>query len=330
MENNELKTCIGKKPLPFMKFKWVFIGVSLLFVLLSAYEIAVNGINFGVDFKGGTKLLYRFSDSVSTGDIRSVVSELGLGDVQVIQFGSDPAAGEYMLRAKYVEGKDVAKIVTAALTGKFGVDRIDVLSQEVVGPKVGADMQKKGFLSVLLACVLILVYIGFRFDFLFSPGAIVALIHDITISLGFFAFFGKEFNLPILAALLTILGYSINDTIVIYDRIRENITRLPKKTPTVDVINVSVTETLPRTVVTSLTTFGVVVILFYLGGGVLHDFAFCLMIGVVFGTYSSTFIASPVYLFLQKLFPNMGIKVTDPEALKEKEKRERSQQRFVA
>ncbi len=318
MQNEELKTCTGKKPLPFMRYKWVFIVISVVIMLASAYEIAVNGINFGVDFKGGTKLIYEFDQTISIGEIRDAVSTLGLGDVQVIQFGRDPKANQYMMRAKYVEGKDVGKLVTGALVGKFGKDRVVVMSQEVVGPKVGHDMRKKGAMSVGLACLLILFYIGFRFDFLFSPGAVVALIHDILISVGFFAFFGKEFNLPILAALLTILGYSINDTIVIYDRIRENITRLPKKTAPVDVVNISVTETLPRTIVTSMTSLMVVIVLFFLGGGVLHDFAFCLMIGIIFGTYSSTFIAAPVYLLFQRLFPKRGLKITDPE----KEKKE--------
>lgn len=305
----ELKTCTGKTPFPFMKLKWFFIVVSLICVGVGINEIAVKGINFGVDFKGGAKILYQFKGAVVADDIRSAAAGLGIGDVQVIEFGTDPNTHQYMLRAKYIEGKNVTDLLNAKMKKSF--PGIEVLSSEEVGPKVGHDLRKKGFMAVVLSCLLILVYIGFRFDFLFSPGAIVALVHDIVISVGFFAYFGKEFNLPILAALLTILGYSINDTIVIYDRVRENIGRLPKHTSTVDVINISVTETLRRTIVTSLTVLFVVVTLFYLGGGVLHDFAFCLIIGTVFGTYSSIFIASPIYLLLQKLFPGKGIKVTE-------------------
>ena len=312
----DLQTCTGKKPYPFMKVKWLFITISVFFMAMSIYEIGVKGINFGVDFKGGTKVIYDFKSDVNVEDIRQATEKLNVGDVQVIRFGNDPANNQFMLRAKYIEGQEVEKQLNKVIIDTFGKDNLTVLSQEVVGPKVGADLKKKGMMSVIFACLLIMVYIGFRFDFLFAPGAIAALTHDILISVGFFAFFGKEFNLPILAALLTILGYSINDTIVIYDRIRENIGRLPKRTSPVGIVNVSVTETMRRTLVTSITILLVVVVLFYLGGGVLHDFAFCLMIGIIFGTYSSIFIASPIYLLFQKLFPKRGIKITEAEQAK--------------
>jgi len=311
MAKAELKTCTGKKPFPFMRYKWFFIFISLIFVSLSARELYVNGLNLGVDFKGGTKILYQFSEPTSIDKIRRLTDSLGIGNVQVIRFGNDSSQTQYLVRAKYIANKDVSALLNNKIKEAFASQNVLVLSQEVVGPKVGHDLQKKGYMSVLLACLLILCYIGFRFDFLFSPGAIIALAHDILISIGFFAFFGKEFNLPILAALLTILGYSINDTIVIYDRIRENIGRLSRKTATVDVIDISITETLRRTIVTSLTVLFVVVTLFFIGGGVLHDFAFCLIVGTIFGTYSSVFIASPIYLALQKLFPTKGIKVTE-------------------
>lgn len=312
--SSEVKTMTGKNPLPFMKFKWLFIAVSVFFVFFSLYQITVKGLNFGVDFKGGSKVVYSFTKPTTAEDIRKNLESLELGDIQVIRFGDKQEGDQFMIRSKFVEGQDVVSLMTETLKKSVGDDAVQVLSEEVVGPKVGADLRTKGFLSVILACLLILGYVGLRFDFLFSPGAVVALLHDILISVGFFAYFGKEFNLPILAALLTILGYSINDTIVIYDRIRENILRLPKKTSTVDVINVSLTETLARTIVTSLTVFFVVVVLFFYGGGVLHDFSFCLIIGVVFGTYSSIFIAAPIYLLLQKLFPGKGIKVSEPAA----------------
>lgn len=318
METTEtkLKTCRGKSVLPFMKYKWPFIVISLFFMVLSVQQILVKGFNYGVDFKGGSKLVYEFETGVDSQQVRDVTESLGLGDVQVIEFGVNAAAPQYMLRAKYLEGQDVPNLIDAALVEKFGLDKVHRLSEETVGPKVGADLQKKGILSIVFTCVLILVYVGFRFDFLFAPGGVIALIHDVLISAGFFAWFGKEFNLPILAALLTILGYSINDTVVIYDRIRENVAKLPKKTAVADIIDVSLTETLSRTIVTSLTVLMVVVVLFYLGGGVLHDFAFCLIIGVIFGSYSSIFIASPVYVFLHKFFPHYGIKVSEPDQAK--------------
>ena len=298
-----------------MKMKWFFILLSLVFMSVSAYEIFLHGLDFGVDFLGGTKQVYSFKDPVAIKDLRLAMDELELGDVQVIRFGESDQV-QYMVRAKYVEGKNVSELVQAKVQEKFGADKIELLSEEVVGPKVGADLQIKGILSILFTCALILIYIGFRFDFLFSPGAILALIHDVLISVGFFAYFDKEFNLPILAALLTIIGYSINDTIVIYDRIRENIKKFPKETPVVDIIDVSMTETIRRSMITSLTSLLVVTTLFILGGGVLHDFAFCLIVGICFGTYSSIFIASPVYIMLHRLFPNHGIKVHDEEAAK--------------
>lgn len=296
-----------------MKFKWFFLFVSLFFIVMSVYEIGFRGLNFGVDFLGGNKLVYKFDKGIKVKDIRGEMGALAIGDVQVIKFGNDPEANQYMLRAKYIEGKDVPKMIHESLVAKFGEANLTILSEEVVGPKVGHDLRKKGMLSIFFTCALILIYVGFRFDFLFSPGAIVALLHDVVISVGFFSFFGKEFNLPILAAVLTILGYSINDTIIVYDRIRENIKNLPKKTSASDVIDISLTETFRRTIVTSLTTLMVVVVLFYLGGGVLHDFAFCMIIGISFGTYSSVFVASPIYMILHRFFPKYGIKISEPE-----------------
>ncbi len=291
-----------------MKYKWPFLLVSIFFVCASLYEITVKGFNYGVDFIGGTKIVYSFQDKVAAKDIREATEGLDLGDVQVVQFGGDPAQNQYMLRTKYIEGKNVSDILTGAITQKFGADKVSVLSQEVVGPTVGRDLQIKGIWAVILTCVLILIYVGFRFDAMFAPGGVIALIHDVVVCAGVFAFLGKEFNLPILAALLTILGYSINDTIVIYDRVRENITRLPKSATTVEIIDISVTETMSRTIVTSLTVFFVLLVIFLFGGSVLHDFAFCMLIGVVFGSYSTIFIASPVYVWMQQLFPHRGMK----------------------
>lgn len=304
----ELKTCRGKKPFPFMKYKWPFLVTSIFFVGMSLYFITVKGLNYSVEFKGGTKIVMDFQEGIGVKEIREATDTALVGDVQVVQFGGDSKQNQYMLRAKYVEGKDEAALLIAALTTKFGAENVTVLSQEVVGPTVGKDLRQKGFWSIIICCALILVYVGFRFDSLFAPGGVIALIHDVVVSAGFFALFQKEFSLSILAALLTILGYSINDTIVIYDRIRENITRLPKNTPTETIIDISVTETMSRTIVTSLTVIFVLVVIFFFGGSVLHDFAFCLIIGCVFGSYSTIFIASPVYLWLQKAFPHRGLK----------------------
>lgn len=304
--HSNLRTCKGKKVFPFMPMMWPFLIFSVATFGLGIYAITKHGMNYGVDFLGGTKIVYEFDPSIESKTIRAATEGSDLGEVQIIPFGNDNSH-QYIIRGKYMEGKDSAKILDADFAKKFGADKFKNLGSETVGPKVGEDLQKKGWMSIIMTCLLLLVYIGFRFDFLFAPGAIIALIHDVFISAGIFAFMGKEFNLPILAALLTILGYSINDTIIIYDRIRENLTKLPKTLTLEEVIDVSLTETFSRTIVTSLTVFIVVFILFLMGGGVLHDFAFCLMVGIAFGTYSSIFIASPIYLGLQKIFPTKGL-----------------------
>ena len=306
------KTLFGKRPFPYMRWKWPFILVSAIFMIWSAYLFVVNGLNLGVDFLGGTKLSVVFDQSITEVAIRKAVENLGLGDAQLVPFEGNGTKNAYILRIKYIEGRDAPGLVRQSFQNIFGEGKFNILSEEMVGPRVGEDLKHKAILSVVLTCILMLIYIGFRFDFLFAPGAIVALFHDVLISVGFFIFFGKEFNLPILAALLTILGYSINDTIIIYDRIRENVLEHHKRYSLSDIVDISLTETLRRTIVTSLTVFLVVVVLFYIGGGVLHDFAFCMMVGVVFGTYSSIFIASPIYLGLQRLFPDRGM-VTLPQ-----------------
>jgi preprotein translocase subunit SecF len=278
--------------------------VSLAFIIFSAVVLKAKGLNFGVDFLGGIKLVYKFSSPVGEGPIRNQLESLSLGDAQVVRFG-EVKLNEYLVRVKFQEGRKLSDEISAKL--KELDPTASIISEENVGPKVGAELRKRGVLAVILTWILILVYIGIRFDFLFAPGGIIALIHDVFIPVGFFAFLGKEFNLPILAALLTIIGYSINDTIVIYDRVRENLKKLPAGMPLTEVLNRSLTETMSRTLVTSLTVFFVMVVLFFMGGAVLHDFAFCMLVGVVFGTYSTIFIACPVYLGLQNLFPEKGM-----------------------
>lgn len=305
--SKELLTCMGRKPLPFMKYKWFFIFISLFFFAGSVYEIGFKGLNFGVDFLGGTKAVYRFDPSITIESVRKATSDLGFDNIDITPFANSDGKNEFILRAKFVEGTQPVDIINEGFVKAFGQEKFEILSQEVVGPKVGADLRRDASLSLFWACTFILIYVTVRFDILFAPGAIFALIHDVVISAGFFAYFGKEFNLPILAALLTILGYSINDTIVIYDRIRENLKALPRNTPLNTVLDISLTETLSRTIITALTVFIVVVALFFIGGSVLHDFAFCLIVGVIFGCYSSLFIATPIYAWLVHALPKMGI-----------------------
>ena len=237
--NNLPVTTTEKKGFPFMKWKGHFISVSIILGILSLYFMIQRGLNLGVDFKGGIKLVYQFKEPTSDGKIRGLVESVNLGDVQVVRFGAE-SENSFLIKIKLQEGRDVAKEITERLKSQLGTDGFTLLSEESVGAKVGADLRKRGFFAMGLTWLLMLIFIGWRFDFLFAPGAVVALLHDVIISLGFFVFFGKEFNLPILAAVLTLIGYSINDTVIIFDRIRENLKKLPASIPLADLINQSV------------------------------------------------------------------------------------------
>jgi preprotein translocase subunit SecF len=295
-----------KKVIPFMKWKWWFIGSTTLLALISIFYMVVNGFNFGVDFKGGVKLVYKFDKVVSDGELRQTLEPLKLGDIQVVQFGK-PQDNSFLIKVKFHEGRNVTSEIQQKLDTTYGAGKVILLSEENVGPKVGNELKNRGTLAMIFTWVLILVYVGVRFDFLFAPGGIIALIHDTIITMGFFVFFGKEFNLPILAAILTLIGYSINDTIIVYDRIRENLKKYPASMPLEEVVNRSMSQTFSRTIITSLTVLFVVVVLFIFGGAVIHDFAFCMVIGVIIGTYSSIFVATPIYLGMQHFFPHKGI-----------------------
>ncbi|MBX7148901.1 protein translocase subunit SecF [bacterium] len=291
---------------PFMQFRNYFMVLSLVFVILGVYAMVNKGFNYGIDFMGGVKLVYKFSNPIGDSDIRRALEKINLADAEVVRFG-DAKDNSYLIKVRTLENKDTAKEVTDKLTQELSTQKITLLSEETVGPKVGAELRQKGLMAVVLSLALILVYIGWRFDFLFSPGAIAALAHDTIFALGLFVFLGKEFNLTILTAVLTLIGYSNNDTIIIYDRVRENLKKLPAGVPLVDIIDRSLNETLSRSIITHLTVLFSMIVLFIFGGGVIHDFAFFMIIGVIVGSYSSMFIASPIYLWMQKLFPHKGL-----------------------
>lgn len=296
-----------KKVIPFTRLQRLGLLISALFIVFSFYSMYDRGFNFGVDFQGGYKLVYKFGGPLTEGEIRKALESLELGDAQVVIYGK-PEDHSYLVKAKYVEGGTTSAVITEVIQQQLGGTSVELQSEEMVGPRVGAELRKKGTFAVALAWILITIYVSWRFSLQFAPGALIALIHDVVITIGFFTFFGKEVNLPILAAALTIIGYSINDTIVIYDRIRENLKKLPTSIPLGEIVDRSLTETLSRTIVTSLTVLFAVVVLFILGGGVLKDFAFCMIVGVIVGSYSSLFVATPFYLLCQRLFPNRGIK----------------------
>lgn len=267
---------------------------SLVAALAGVGSLVIKGGPlYGIDFAGGTLVQVKFDQAPDVGEIRSALAEEGMGSSVIQSLGEDKVS----IRLKSVEGQadTISDDVFAILGQRFGQDRVTLELVEMVGPQVGADMRRKGILSILYAMVGILVYITLRFQLRFALGALAALIHDIVITVGVFSIFNKEFTLPIIAALLTIIGYSLNDTIVVYDRIRENVRRMPKEQLSI-VVNNSINQTLSRTILTSGTTLLVVLCLFLLGGEVIHDFSFALIVGVIVGTYSSIYIASPILL----------------------------------
>ena len=278
--------------------------ISLAAIIASLAMFATRGFNYGIDFKGGAKLEFKFDRPVTEGAIREAIAGLKLGDVSVVRFGE---ARDNRMSIKVElpkEHAEIGKTVTQALENSFGKGSVLLEQEETVGPRVGKELRKKAWLTILFSWALMLIYIGYRFDFLFAPGAVTALIHDVVITLGFFSLLGKEINLAILAALLTLIGYSINDTIVVFDRIRENKGRISHSTIK-DVVNESINSTLARTLITSITVLFVVVVLFFKGGGTLHDFAFALIVGVIVGTYSSIFVASPIYISAYNHWPRI-------------------------
>jgi len=290
--------------IPFIKYQWLLITISTILTLAGLFTIIKYGFNYGIDFEGGAKLTYKFQSAVTESDVRESLATIGMGEVDVVRYGQ-PSDNRMTIKvALPEEHAKLGEQITAALEGKFGAGGAMLESEETVGPKVGKELRKKAWLAVIFAVILMLVYIGYRFDFFFAPGAVIALIHDVIITMGFFALMGKEFNTATLAALLTIVGYSINDTIIVYDRIRENHAMINRDSIK-DVVNFSINQVFARTIITVLTVEFVLLVIFFRGGGTLHDFAFAMVIGFFCGTYSSIFIASPCYVALYKVWPRI-------------------------
>ena len=272
------------------KFKTALMFSGLL-ILAGIASIAVHGgLKFGIDFEGGTLVQLKFPEVPAIDSIRSGLREIGLADSTIQEFGSPDTI---LIRVEIADGelKEMGTRIKKALEETKGFTGIIIERVEMVGPKVGKDLRIKALLSILYAIIGIVIYISWRFEFQYAIAAIIALIHDVLITMGAFSVLDKEFTLVIVAAFLTIIGYSLNDTIVVFDRIREN-TRRRSKESLSDVINTSINQTLSRTLLTSGTTLLVVAALFFLGGEIIHDFSFALLVGVVVGTYSSIFIAS--------------------------------------
>jgi len=270
----------------FLKYKKVTLFISITFCLVSFFSLFINGLNFGIDFKGGSLIEVKSDESINISNVRSKLSLLNLGDVQIQNFGSEKNILVRVEASSSENNSSVLSSITNELQ-TFG----EIQRTEVVGPKISSELIQKGVMAIISAVGLMLFYIWIRFEWQFSLGAVLALIHDVIITIGIFSFFQIEFNLSIIAALLTIIGYSMNDTVVVYDRIRENL-RKYKKQDLYDLINSSINQTLSRTVLTSFTTLLALFSLYIFGGQVIKGFTLAMIIGVFIGTYSSTFIAS--------------------------------------
>ncbi|GMQ99249.1 MAG: protein translocase subunit SecF [Zetaproteobacteria bacterium] len=292
-------------------------AVSGILLLLSVGLLIFKGLNFGIDFTGGTLVEVKFNQAPAIADVRNSLKPAGYSQAIIQEYGTPK---EILIRVQNKSSEESSTISTAildALTTSFGADDVQMRRVEFVGPQVGDELTRAGIMAVLIAMVAILIYVTFRFELRFALGADAALLHDVTIVLGLFALTGKEFSLPVVAALLTVIGYSLNDTIVVFDRIRENLAANRKKKKPDDektIVNASINQTLARTLMTSLTTLLVVAALFFLGGEVIHGFALALMAGILVGTYSSIYIASPVMLALHGRFKPSDEEVKKMEA----------------
>jgi preprotein translocase subunit SecF len=298
-----LKLVPDNTKIDFFRWAGLTFGGSVALLVLALVLTLIMGLNFGIDFKGGTTIRTESSVPVDVGAYRSAVQPLNLGDVSITQvydvnFGPDQHVA--MLRIQAQEGSEsvTPEIIANVEAALQGVDpSITFPSVESVGPKVSGELIKTAILSVLAGTLAIVIYIWLRFEWQFAVGAVVALIHDIVLTIGIFSLFQLKFDLTIIAALLTILGYSINDTVVVFDRLRENLIKY-KKTPLRDLCNLSVNETLSRTVMTSGTTLLALIALLVLGGDVIRGFVFAMTWGVIVGTYSSVYVAKNVVLYL--------------------------------
>jgi len=279
---------IGKRKL-FITISLIIIGIGIVSLLMK------GGPKYGVDFAGGTIVQIKFNKDINISKLRTVMNK----DVAIQSFGEE--GNEFLLRFPQttVDTEALSNSIKTKLIKNFGQKSYQIRRIEMVGPKIGKDLRKKGILAIIVAMIGILIYISVRFEFRFAIGAIIALMHDVLITLGCFSLLNKEIDLTTLAAFLTIVGYSLNDTIIVYDRIRENMKKFVRGNFG-NIINRSINETLSRTILTSGTTLFVVLALFIFGGGVIHDFALALLIGIIVGTYSSIYIASPVLLLLDK------------------------------
>jgi len=282
----------------FIKLKLFSFSFSIFFSIAAVLAVVFVGLNFGIDFKGGILLEVRTSNNIGISDLRDEITNLNIGEVSIQEFG---AVTDYLIRVERQKGTDEAQqiaveVIKSSLNKAFSND-IEYRRLEYVGPTVSKDLVSDGVMAIIFAIIAMLAYIWFRFELPFALGAIVALLHDIVLTMGVFAILGLEFNLATVAAILLIIGYSMNDTVVVYDRIRENLRKF-KKMNLNDLLDKSINETLSRTVNTTVTTILALGALYLIGGQIIADFAFAMLWGIIVGTYSSIFIASTILVYL--------------------------------
>jgi preprotein translocase subunit SecF len=286
--------------IPFTKYRNIAVALSTLVNLAVLVLLITKGPNMGVDFAGGTVVQLKFQQKVSIADIRRTLTPIGLGDSVIQDFG-ETGANEFLVRLERtaIELGALGEKIRGALAAQFGEKQVEIRRVESVGPKVGKELRERATWSVIAATIMMGVYIWFRFELRFGVGAVIALIHDVLVTIGALVLAQYEFDLTIVAALLTIVGFSVNDTVIVCDRIRENM-RKSKRVGLEMVINTSINETLSRTIITTGTALLVLVALYLLGGAVIRPFAFALLVGFFSGVYSTIFIASPVILLWEK------------------------------
>ena len=279
----------------FNKYYNKFNILSVSLVVISMLFLLFKGLNFGIDFKGGTLIELRSTDSkINVSSLRDNLNQMNLGDVSVKKFGND---NDYLIKFEINDNKNVIEKIKINLDKSFG-NNFNFRRVENVGPKVSAELLRSGIIAISVALALMLIYIWIRFEWQFSLGAILALFHDVIVTLGLFSLLGLEINLSIIAAVLTIVGYSMNDTVVIFDRVRENLKKY-SDIKIFDLTNISINETLSRTLITSITTLLALLSIFFFGGEILKGFSLAMIFGVIFGTYSSIYIANTVLVRLR-------------------------------
>ena len=305
-----------KKDIPFMKYRGISAVISTLTFVLAVAFLSIKGLNLGVDFTGGTIMEVSYPEAANIENIRGTLSALDLTDTQVQNFGT---AQDVLIRLPIKSDLSIAELsekVAAAL--KIDNEGVEIMRVESVGAQVGDELYEDGALAILFVCMGIVLYLTMRFEWRFAIAAIVANLHDVIIILGFFAFFQWEFNLTVLAAVLAVLGYSVNESVVVFDRVRENFRRMRKESVE-DVINNAITRTMSRTIMTHLSTQTVVISMLIFGGEILNNFALALTIGILFGIYSSIMVGCPLAMWLGTSQSNLVIakpeSKNNPEAL---------------